>query len=287
MPKEETREERLTRIAKELEEDEKVVDKEAEEEEEEIRPKARGAKPELPTEKKETKISKTVLAVALGAVILISLMVSFIMVPKLAPSRLEFETQAGSTSNKFTQVDARINAVNSSIPDISILATKAELSNYATKSDLNNYATNANLNAANSRINSVEAILDSQIPNTLSYSLNGTFGNYTLSLLTTEAGNYTAIVHMLYNPAKNVGVVNGTSEDALVDFYSGGNWTTSLDKNYIPVLLLSSSQWKVSKVSFYTDSFSLTANNTTTVSVTFTGLKYACDTAYAEIFKVV
>lgn len=226
--------------------------------------------------------SKYTLFVQIGVVILIAIAVCYFMVPRIAPSIGEYTGQVARINADMTDLRSLILAVNATIPDISGLATKAELNNYARQSDYNTVS--SRVGNVETSLSELENNLISQLKPTVEYNLTGTFGNYTLSARTSTAGNFTARLNLVYSPPKDVGAVNSTLEEALLSFNS--TWLTSLDKNYTPSLAYDN-QWKISQVSFLTGKFSLSANNLTTQNITFTGLNVTPDYVFAEVFKVV
>jgi len=288
---EETREEKYKRVMKELEDEDKAASQQAGQRTSSVRdmPPPPKSNSQQPVGNAKPRSKYLMLAVQFGLVILIAVAVCHLMVPRIAPTLGDYDTLVANQNAKNTAQDSAIAAVNSSIPNTSLLATKAELNSYAKTTALSDYAKTSDLNSATDRITALEASLENQLPNNLNYSLSGTFGNYTLSVVTKEAGNFTARLSMLYNPAVNVGAVNATFEEAYSDFFVGGNWTPEQDENYTPVLsyACNCNQWKVSEVYFYISKFALGVDNSTEIDINFDGLKYTPSLAYAEVFTVV
>jgi len=217
------------------------------------------------------------------AIILISVLVCWIMVPKLAPTLTEFNTRMGSIATTFSSHSTRMDSIEASIPDISTLVTSTAFNQEVERIGNRIDATEERSNSIEQDILAIQDSIASQVKSKVEYDLTGTFGNYTLSARTSEAGNFTSRLNLVYLPARNVSVVNSTLEEALLSFNS--TWLTSLDKNYTPSLVYDG-QWKISQVSFLTNKFALVANNITTISINFTGLNVTPDYVFAEVFKV-
>jgi len=114
--------------------------------------------------------------------------------------------------------------------------------------------------------------------------LTCTFGNYTLHAKASEAGNYTANVHLVYSRAFSF---NGTYAEAQQYFYTGINWTTGTPY-YHTVVSFNGNHWTLAEAWWNIGTFTLVANNETAVAIPFAGLNstYEPDFAYVEVFPV-
>lgn len=221
--------------------------------------------------------SKLTLLIQVGMVILVSLVVCYFMVPRIAPSLSTYNTKMGEITASLSGLGGRIDTVQASIPNVSNLVT---INAFNQETGI----LEDRISISEQDILNLKSEMASQIETPMAYNLTGTFGNYTLSIRAIEAGNYTARLTSVYIPARNVSAVNSTFEEALLGLNS--SWLTSFDRGYIPSLVFDG-QWKISQVSFLTDKFSLPANNLTSISITFTGLNVTPDYVFAEVFKVV
>jgi len=117
--------------------------------------------------------------------------------------------------------------------------------------------------------------------------LTGTFGNYTLHAKASEAGNYTANVHLVFAPP--IGVGNATTySEAVANFTATVNWTMANVKAYVPIANYNGTTWGISQVWWNVGTFTLVANNETAVAIPFAGLNstYMPNFAYVEVFPV-
>lgn len=137
---------------------------------------------------------------------------------------------------------------------------------------------------AEGRLNTVEDGLANLPGNSFEAHLTGVFGNYTLSIMSNEAGNFTANVHLVYSPS--VGNATGYSE-ALNDFYAGINWT-ALVPAYMCLVTFNGTAWGVSEVWWNICTFSLIANTEKTIAVTCAGLNSTWEPsfAYVEVYRI-
>ena len=163
---------------------------------------------------------------------------------------------------------------------------------------------NTALNRIEGRLNNADTGLDAiwtQVGNITGYvrylqdkltnsppevSLQGTFGNYTLTAKSAHPGNFTANVHLIYSPA--VGNA-GNQSAALGYFYAGVNWTVNATiPQYVPVTTFDGTAWGVSQVWWNVGMFPLVAGNMTMLDVTCPGLNitWVPSFAYVEAYPV-
>jgi hypothetical protein len=141
---------------------------------------------------------------------------------------------------------------------------------------------NGRIGNVESRVSTVEGELLGL--NLTEVYLAGTFGNYTLYAKSSETGNFTAKVHLMYSRAFGY---NGTYEDAQQYFYSGINWTQGTP-SYATVITFNGTAWNLGELWWNIGVFPLTANNETAFNITCAGLNstYAPDFSYVEIWPV-
>lgn len=118
--------------------------------------------------------------------------------------------------------------------------------------------------------------------------LTGTYGNYTLHAKASDAGNFTANIHLVYSPPKVVG--NGTTYDqAMQAFYAGIDYVAANTTEYACTVIYTGATWGVSRVWFNIGTFELVGNTEKAIAVPFGGLNstYTPNYAYVEVYPVV
>jgi len=221
------------------------------------------------------------LLVIVGVALLMAIIVCKFMIPFLAPTLASYNAKMGEIASSFSSVNGRIDGVEDSIPDVNDFVSSSLFNQEI--DELVSLIASVNT-SVEQKILDTQSSINSSIKESTEYNLTGVLGNYTLAVRSREGGNYTAKLNFLYTPAASIGTVNSTLEEVKIIFYS--NWTTSLDRNYIPSMVYDS-QWKVSDVFFYTGKFSLESGNWTNVSIVFSGLNITPNLVFAEVFKVV
>lgn len=108
-------------------------------------------------------------------------------------------------------------------------------------------------------------------------------GNLTLHTRASEAGNYTANVHLVFAPLISAGNAT-TYDEAVAAFYGSVNWTMDNIKAYIPVVSYNGTSWATSQVWWNIGTFALAADTDTDISVLFGGLASTPSFAYVEIY---
>jgi hypothetical protein len=207
--------------------------------------------------------------------VLISLIVFKILIPYSAPSLSDYNEAVGAIIESQLAQDDIITSLEDSVLDVGEFATSEDLLNYVGTSDFEQLR---------GRVYSIEGQLTSIEYESYTYDLLGAFGSYTLNVDSRSTGNLIARINLIYQPALGVGSVNATEDEARASFYS--DYVTTLDKDYVPELVLSGNRWRVSRVSFYTSKFPVTAGNSTAVAIPFTGLSIIPSSSYVEVFKV-
>jgi hypothetical protein len=213
-----------------------------------------------------------------AVVVAITVIVSAIMILQLAPSKAAYNAAIAGFDGEITRLEASINTWGTKLTNqIENLETDTETATATNSRDIETLQTWAE--GAEGRITTVEA----QNSPPEGY-LTGTAGNYTLHAKSSESGNFTANVHLVYSRAFGY---NGTYEDAQQYFYSGINWTQTTP-SYATVVTFNGTAWELSELWFNIGTFAMTANNETAVDIKFSGLNstYNPDFAYAEIFPV-
>lgn len=221
----------------------------------------------------------TVIMIVLGAIIAFAIV--WIMVPRLAPSKGNYERDI--TRLELDLVHVRENYVaTEDVPDFDGLITTEDLAPYAKTADIPEY--DDQISSLSARITTLESAPANG--HSLDYSLSGTFGNYLLSVMTDEAGDYIARIVIVYDNPVAVGLASDTYSDALTAFYS--SWLTVPNRTYECELVwdISDSFWKVKEVSFVTGKFTLTADVLTDLPILFTGPKSDAHNAYAEVLPL-
>jgi len=114
--------------------------------------------------------------------------------------------------------------------------------------------------------------------------LDGTFGDYTLYVKSSNAGEFIANVHLVYSPPIVAG--NATNYSAAIQtFYSGINWTTA-NQFYIPTAAYNGAAWIISRVSFSIGPFTLEADHESIIDIIVSGLVYEPTYSYVEVYPI-
>lgn len=110
---------------------------------------------------------------------------------------------------------------------------------------------------------------------------NLTSGNLTIHAEASEAGDYTADVHLVFTPT--IGVGNATTySEAVANWTATVNWAVADAKLYIPVASYNGTTWAISQVWWNVGAFELAAD--TDIAVLFGGLADMPSFAYVEIY---
>jgi hypothetical protein len=216
--------------------------------------------------------------------IIVPIIVCLVMVPQMAPGKGLYNADMTRISSNITGLDSRLNSVQTLASTTSAEFTAMNIDVNANTAGIS--VLHGNATTLNDRLDIIETNIASRLPNSLvDAHLAGTFGNYTLTAKSSDAGNFTARLTMVYNLTPVA--VNVTEDEALVAFYT--TWITALDEDYIPSLVYdtNSTQWYVSQVSFHTPKFELEAGNEASLNITFEGLIFTPDFSYVEVFPVI
>lgn len=141
------------------------------------------------------------------------------------------------------------------------------------------------LTQARTDITTIQGEIAGVLNSSLVATLAGTFGNYTLSVKSDEAGDFMAKVHLVYQPS----VGNATSyTDALDDFYASVNWTVNaMVPQYVVVPSFNGTAWDITEVWWNVGTVELTAGTEVALNITCAGLDSAWepDCIYVEVYK--
>ena len=248
-----------------------------------------------PYEQKPTKASripkignKNLLLIVMSAVI--AAVICYMMIPRIAPTRVLYDEDIGriegTLGGAIASIDghtAQITGLTTDVTGLKVLP--GQLSSLSGRVD----GQAASISSLQSSVSGINSQLATGLKEPLEYSLSGMFGNFTLTATSKTAGNFTALVTVVYNAPYIVAGENYT--DAVRAFFDGlGSHTTS----YMPELAwsgnVSSGNWTVVDVAFYSVKFPLLANNATPVSIVFSGLKSGGvyeNMCYVEVFPVI
>jgi hypothetical protein len=109
--------------------------------------------------------------------------------------------------------------------------------------------------------------------------LTGTFGDYTLHAESSEAGNFTANVHLMYSRAFSC---NGTYVECQEYFYSGIDWAKATPA-YATIVTYNRTAWGISQVWWNIGTFELEANTEKTIDITCVGLNSTWEPSFAYV----
>lgn len=154
-------------------------------------------------------------------------------------------------------------------------------------SDLDERATIAEAKLAQARtdITTIQGQIAEVINSPLTAALNGTFGDYTLSVKSDEAGNFTAKVHFVYSPA--VGDAANYTE-ALGDFYASVNWSANATvPQYMAAPTSDGTMWGIGEVWWNIGVFALTADTEKHLDIICAGLDSSWEPTfvYVEVYR--
>ena len=111
--------------------------------------------------------------------------------------------------------------------------------------------------------------------------LAGTFPDYTLYVKSDEAINFTANVHLAYQPA----VGNTSYNQTLTEFYAGINFTAS-PPAYVPVVTFNGTAWGISEVWFNIGVYGIEPLSVAVIPITYVGLNLTPSFAYVEVYRI-
>ena len=224
-------------------------------------------------------------------VVAISVIVCALWTSEQAVSKGEFDAAVVALEGEDARASASINTLGTSLTDRmddveaaaeTATTTVGTISVTTTENCDDIDVLQAWAEGADGRIATVEA--ENSPPE--GYLTANSTGNYTLHAECSEAGNFTANVHLMYAAPIYVGNTT-TYDEAIGAFYAGINWTLA-NRDYIPVVTSNGTDWGVAQVWFNIGTFALAANNVTAVPILFGGLNstYAPDFAYVEVWPV-
>lgn len=230
---------------------------------------------------------KTML-IQIGVVVAIAVVVSAIMITGLATAKGAYDDDIMGLEGDIARAGASINTLGTSL-NARMDGVEAAAEAATSEVSIISVATTENSDA----IGTLQTWKDDADPRITELEgqnsppegyLTGTVGNYTLHAECSEAGNFTANVHLVYSRAFGY---NGTYEDAQQYFYSGINWTQGTPF-YRTVITFNGTGWNLGELWWNIGTFPMAANNGTAVAVKFGGLNstYEPDFAYVEVFPV-
>jgi hypothetical protein len=144
---------------------------------------------------------------------------------------------------------------------------------------------NSRINDTDGRINAITNDLEGLVCSPPDAYLTGIFGNYTLHIKSSKAGNFTANVNLIYSTPIVVG--NATTHcGAISAFYASINWTAPNVQGYVPTVAYNGAAWGITKVSLNIGTFALAAGAETTIDIILSGLNstYKPSFAYIDIY---
>ena len=110
-----------------------------------------------------------------------------------------------------------------------------------------------------------------------------TVGNLTIHAEASDAGDYTAVVHLVFATAVTVGNATTYSE-AVANWTATVNWGHANAKAYIPVAVYNGTAWGIRQVWWDIGVFALVADTEEAINVLFGGLADTPSYAYVEIY---
>ena len=142
----------------------------------------------------------------------------------------------------------------------------------------------ASINALALLLNGLQTDLDNLVCSPPDAYLGGTFGDYTLYVKSSKAGEFTANVHLVYAPPLSAG--NATNYTTAVEYFcTGVNWTAA-NQLYIPTVAFNGTSWVICQVSFNAGTFTVGAGTEAIIPTSCRGLEGQPSYAYAEVYSV-
>ena len=219
-------------------------------------------------------------AIHVALAVVVAIGISAAMIHGIAPSKSIYNAD-------MERMEAGITHIGSNLANLSMdtdtilalwpLATEAQLNTVSNKVT----GHTGDLNTLDDRITTVEADVAGIMASPPEGYLTGTFGNYILHAKCSEAGNFTATVHLVYSPPLWLDDGNSTVEEVLGGFSPAMNWVT-------PTVAYNGTMWTITGVAFNIGIFAMVSNNETLVGITFGRLSstYEPDFAYVEVWPV-
>jgi len=144
------------------------------------------------------------------------------------------------------------------------------------------------INEAKTNINAIRNGLKELSNSPPEAYLTGVFENYTLHTKSSEAGIFTANVHLVYLAPIYVGNTT-THDETMSAFYGSINFTASTTTPaYVPVATFDGTAWGISEVWFNVGVFPLAANNEKEIDIECVGLNSTWEPsfAYVEVWPI-
>ena len=146
--------------------------------------------------------------------------------------------------------------------------------------------TEAKLDEARTDITAIQDSLAGLVCSPPEAYLTGTFGDYILHAKSSDAGYFTANVHLVYSAPIHTG--NTTTHDEILSaFYSGIIWVETTP-SYAAVATFNGTAWGISEVWWNVGTFELAANDETVMDISCAWLNSAWEPnfAYVEVWPI-
>jgi len=233
------------------------------------------------------KANQTTL-IYIGAAIAIAVIVSAIMVPRLAVTHSKHNAAMTRVDQGFSHVGAELADTARTLTSVSrdLEATEDTVANLT--ETVGGYdeaigAMGTNIERVEGNLAEVEEAVN-KLNSPPEAWLTGVAGNYTLHAKSSKAGDYTANVVLCYSPPV---AINATSYSEAMDAFYGGLTAGATLKPYVPAVSYNGTDWGVSSISFNVGKFVLVAGTETPIAVVYGGLPtgYVPTWAYVEVYQ--
>ena len=233
------------------------------------------------------KTNQTTL-IYIGAAIAIAVIVSAIMVPKLAVTHSKHQAAMTRVDQGFSHVGAELADTARTLTSVSrdLEATEDTVANLT--ETVGGYdeaigALGTNIERVEGNLAEVEEAVN-KLNSPPEAWLTGVAGNYTLHAKSSKAGTFTANVVLCYETPV---AINATSYGEAMDVFYGGLTAGATLKPYVPAVSYNGTAWGVSGISFNIGTFTLDAGVVKPIAVVYGGLPagYVPEWAYAEVYQ--
>ena len=217
----------------------------------------------------------------------IAVLILIIAMASCVPSKGLVRTNSADIAEMQGTVDVNTNSLGTKASQAALDALESDVTDAmgdqaADLSELDERTAIAETKLAQARtdIATIQGQIDAVINSPLSATLAGTFGNYTLSVKSDEAGNFTAKVHLGYSPPMWVDGGNTTIEEVLAEFSSCFDWVT-------PNVAYNGTAWAANEIIFSVGTFELGTDTEKTLDITCAGLNstWTPSYVYVEVYK--
>jgi len=231
-----------------------------------------------------------------GIAVGIAVLISAIVLITQAPTKGEYNTDMVRIDNDLVTMGAYVADMDTELTDLTGDVGELETGATTRQEQLDGVSNTValhtgSINSTKKRVTTIEGkitTIEDELATVGSPPegyLTGTYGNYTLHAKASDAGNFTANIHLVYSTPIAVG--NGTTYNQAVQaFCDDIDWVAANTTKYACTVIYTGTAWGVSQVWFNIGTFSLEEGTEKAISIKFGGLNstYEPDFAYVEVY---